>query len=440
MNYSMVELIGAKRDGHTLDPDGIAWIIAEYTADRIPDYQMSALLMAILLRGMDAVELEAWTRAMLHSGETLDLESVTKPRIDKHSTGGVGDKISIPLAPIVAACGIAVPMMSGRGLGHTGGTLDKLESIPGFSTHVEPEDFAAQLTDIGVVMVGQTETLVPADRRIYALRDASGTVPSVPLISSSIMSKKLAEDLDGLLLDVKVGSGAFMKTLGDAEELARTMVGIGASYGTPVTALLTDMSQPLGREIGNANEIAESVSVLRGEGPEDVTELTLRFAAEMLFLAGRADLESARSEAEAAVADGSAYDTMIALTVAQGGDPAAIEDTSLLPHAPHRRVLTAQRDGYVTTCDALSVGVAGVRLGAGRATKEDSVDPGVGFTIHAKLGDVVAEGDPLVTIAYRDANRLGEALPALSAAWEISDAPPDHSDLIIGTISSKNTR
>ena len=246
MSYTMTELIGLKRDGGRLDSDAISWIISEFTADRLPDYQMSSLLMAILFNGMDADELGPWTEAMLHSGEVLHLEDVPKPKVDKHSTGGVGDKISIPLAPIVAACGVAVPMMSGRGLGHTGGTLDKLESIPGFTTQISPDRFVGQLTDIGVVMVGQTEALVPADRRIYALRDASGTVPSVPLISSSIMSKKLAEDLDGLLLDVKVGSGAFMKTQEEAEILANTMVGIGASHGTPVTAMLTDMSQPLG--------------------------------------------------------------------------------------------------------------------------------------------------------------------------------------------------
>jgi len=289
--------------------------------------------MAIVFNGMSQDELGPWTEAMLHSGDVLDLSAVEKPKVDKHSTGGVGDKISIPLAPIVAACGVAVPMMSGRGLGHTGGTLDKLESIPGFTTTIEPSAFGDQLNDIGVVMVGQTETLVPADRRIYALRDATGTVPSVPLISSSIMSKKLAEDLDGLLLDIKVGSGAFMKTVEDATILAETMVGIGASHGTPVTAILTNMSQPLGRAVGNANEIAESVDVLRGGGPEDVRTLTVRFATEMLMLAGVGDVDTATARVMNAIESGSAYEVMIELTECQGGDPAVIENTELLPHA-----------------------------------------------------------------------------------------------------------
>ena len=375
MNYSMVELIRTKRDGGTLDPDALGWIIREYTADRIPDYQLSSLLMAIIFNGMSQDELGPWTEAMLHSGEVLDLSDVQKPKVDKHSTGGVGDKISIPLAPIVAACGVAVPMMSGRGLGHTGGTLDKLESISGFNTMIEPSAFNEQLEDIGVVMVGQTETLVPADRRIYALRDATGTVPSVPLISSSIMSKKLAEDLDGLLLDVKVGSGAFMKNVADATVLAETMVGIGASHDTPVTAILTDMSQPLGRAVGNANEIAESVDILKGEGPEDVRSLTVRFAAEMLMLSGDNDLDAATARAMNAIESGSAYEIMIELTQRQGGDPGMIENTDLLPQATHEHAILARRSGVVARCDAYDIGAAGVRLGGGRAAKGDIVDP-----------------------------------------------------------------
>lgn len=435
MSYAMVELISRKRERGELSPDEIEWIISEYTADAIPDYQMSALLMAILLNGFSQEELAPWTRAMLHSGETLHLEGVGKPKIDKHSTGGVGDKISIPLAPIVAACGIAVPMMSGRGLGHTGGTLDKLESIPGFSTQIEPSRFDDQLQRIGVVMVGQTETLVPADRRIYALRDASGTVPSIPLISSSIMSKKLAEDLDGLLLDVKVGSGAFMKTTEDAERLARTMVGIGAGYGTPVTALLTNMSQPLGTAVGNANEIVESINILRGEGPPDTTELTLRFAAEMLVLAGRPSLPVARAEAEAAVGSGAALETLIRLTEAQGGDPSAIENPTLLDRAPNEHVVTADRRGFVRQCDALDIGLAGVRLGAGRSTKDDLVDPGVGIEILAKVGDEVQVGDVLATVAYRDPGRLNDALPYLGRAWKLTDEPTPIPELIMGAIT-----
>ena len=431
----MTELIGIKRDGGELPADAVAWIISEYTADRIPDYQMSALLMAILFNGMTTAELAPWTEAMLHSGDVLDLAGVDKPKVDKHSTGGVGDKISIPLAPIVAACGVAVPMMSGRGLGHTGGTLDKLESIPGFTTQIAPEAFPRQLEDIGVVMVGQTETLVPADRRIYALRDASGTVPSVPLISSSIMSKKLAEDLDGLLLDVKVGSGAFMKTVPDAELLARTMASIGASHGTRVTALLTDMSQPLGVAVGNANEILESIAVLRGGGPDDVRELTLRFAAEMLELAGHTG--DTRAAAEDAVTSGRALDVMSRLIEAQGGDPTCIDDASALPQASGRHEITANRAGFVADCDALDVGVAGVRLGAGRATKDEAVDPAVGFDILAKRGDAVEEGQPLAIVHYNDRDRLDSALSVLDDAWQIADDPPESRPLVLSTITSE---
>ncbi len=434
MTYSMVELIGKKRDGTSLTPDELAWIITQYTADALPDYQLSAFLMAVLFRGMSGVELAAWTEAMLHSGEVLDLSSVGKAKIDKHSTGGVGDKISIPLAPIVAACGVAVPMMSGRGLGHTGGTLDKLESIPGFSVDIDPEVFASQLEDIGMVMVGQTESLVPADRRIYSLRDATGTVPSVPLISSSIMSKKLAEDLDGLLLDIKVGSGAFMKTKADATELATTMIGIGASHDTPVTAILTNMDQPLGQAIGNANEIQESIAVLRGEGPDDVTELTIRFAIEMLMLAGESDPIMAQDKVRNALESGTAFETMVRLTEAQGGDPSYIEHPERLEIAPYEHVIQAPRDGWVSSCDAFAIGTAGVRLGAGRATKEDEVDPGVGFSIRAKIGDAVSKGDPLAIVAYRDRAKLENALATADDAWSISETPTARPNLVLETL------
>ena len=435
MTYSMVELIGEKRDGSALDPDAIEWIIEQYTADEIPDYQMSSLLMAILIQGMEDTELAAWTDAMLRSGDQLDLSGVKKPKIDKHSTGGVGDKISIPLAPIVAACGIAVPMMSGRGLGHTGGTLDKLESIPGFSTAVDPDEIAAQLDEIGVVMTGQSESLVPADRRIYALRDASGTVPCKNLISSSIMSKKLAEDLDGLVLDVKVGSGAFMKTRAHAEALARTMIGIGRSYDTQVTALLTDMSQPLGRAVGNANEVRESVEILRGEGPDDSTTLTEILAIEMLVLAGEDDREAARSRVASAVSTGAAMEVMVELVRRQGGDPRAIEDPTRLPQPPSEHVITAQRDGFVVRCDALSIGEASVRLGAGRATKGDDIDPAVGLEIDAKIGVHVTEGTILARVGYRDSGQLESALSVLQDAWVIADEPVEQPDLVLDVIT-----
>jgi thymidine phosphorylase len=364
----------------------------------------------------------------------LDLSGVAKPIVDKHSTGGVGDKISIPLVPIVAACGVAVPMMSGRGLGHTGGTLDKLESIPGFSTVIELSTIDAQLNDLGAVMVGATKTLVPADRKIYALRDATGTVPSIPLISSSIMSKKLAEDLHGLLLDVKVGSGAFMKTIEQASALAEMMVGIGESHTTPVIALLTDMSQPLGRAVGNANEIAESVEILRGEGPEDVQALTLRFAVEMLLLAGDESVASATARVVSVIESGAAFERMLELTERQGGDPATLENTDLLPHAAHEHVVTASRPGIVSRCDALEIGMASVRLGAGRATKKEKIDPAVGFLVEAKMGDEVAIGDPLVRIAYDDETRLQAALDVLDNAWEIGDEPVAPNKLILGEI------
>lgn len=432
---SMPELIARKRDGGELTADEVHWIIAAYTADEIPDYQMSALLMTFMFRGMEPSELNAWTDAMLHSGDVLDLSAIAESKIDKHSTGGVGDKISIPLGPLVAACGIAVPMVSGRGLGHTGGTLDKLESIPGFSTAVTPEQFGPQLERLGLVFAGQTETLVPADRRIYALRDASGSVPSVPLISSSIMSKKLAEDLDGLVLDVKVGSGAFMKERRDAERLARTIVDIGAARDTTVVALLTDMDQPLGATVGNASEIAESIDVLRGQGPPDVHELTLRLGEEMLIEGGVAgNRASARGQLEEALGSGAALDRFRDVIAAQGGNPAVVDDPGLLPVAAHTEALRAPRNGYVTACDALAIGRASVLLGAGRQRKEEPVDPSVGITLHAKLGAAVEAGSVLATVAYNDPTRRDAALPLLTEAWDFREEPPPSRELIIGEV------
>ena len=433
--HSMTELINRKCEGEALTSDELRWIIEAYTAHEIPDYQLSALLMTVRHLGFDQDELAAWTDAMLHSGDVLDLSNTPLRKVDKHSTGGVGDKISIPLAPLVAACGVAVPMMSGRGLGHTGGTLDKLESIPGFQTEIDPARFARQLEDLGVVLAGQSETLVPADRRIYALRDASGTVPSIPLISSSIMSKKLAEDLDGLVLDIKVGSGAFMKDVASATVLAETMVGIGRSYSTPVMAILTNMDQPLGLEVGNANEIVESIDVLKGSGPADVVELVMRFGEDMLMIGGVAvDRPSARILLESALADGSALDKFRDVIIAQGGDPSVIDDPSILPTAPNSYDVAAKKDGFVDRCDALAIGTAGVRLGAGRQTKDEDVDPGVGITIHAKVGDAVEEGESLATIRYRDRSRLDATIPLLDEAWEISERPPEPYLLILGEV------
>lgn len=431
MAFTAVELIETKRDGGTLSDDAIAWLIAGYTDGRIPDYQMSAMTMAVLVNGLDESELSAWTSEMLDSGELLDFSDIAAPKVDKHSTGGVGDKISIPLAPLVAACGVVVPMISGRGLGHTGGTLDKLESIPGFTTELDPGRFRSVVIDHGLVLAGQSETMVPADRKLYALRDATGTVPSIPLISSSIMSKKLAEGLDGLLLDVKTGSGAQMKTLDRSRELARTMVGIGKSYGVRTVALITSMDQPLGNEVGNANEIRESIDVLEGNGPDDVTELTLAFGEVMLELAG---IEGGKDRLEEAIESGAALQKFIDVTVAQGGDPSVIEDTSLLPMASEEAVVEAPRSGVVNKCDALTIGLASTHLGAGRESMEDQIDPGVGVTILAKLGDRVKEGQVLARVAYSDETRWEAQRKFLASAWAIGYTDPETAPLILERI------
>ncbi len=429
MNF--ISLIQIKRDGGRLSDEQIHWLITEFSADRIPDYQMSSMLMAVFKEGLDSDELAAWTDAMLHSGDTLDFSHVSAPKIDKHSTGGVGDKVSIPLVPIVAACGIAVPMISGRGLGHTGGTLDKLETIPGFRTALDPPEFSRILEQHGMVMAGQSETLVPADRRIYALRDVSGTVPSIPLISSSIMSKKLAEGLDGLVLDVKVGSGAFMKGLDQAHELASTMVGIGRSHGTTVTALITDMSQPLGKEVGNANEMRESIEVLRGGGPSDLVELTLRLGSEMLVLGGVAhDLSAGLAQMEAVVASGAAFEKFQQVVAAQGGDTSVLDDPGLLPTAQNSHAIIADRSGIVIKADALDIGVGAARLGAGRETKEDVIDPGVGTTVAARIGDEIEAGAVLATLRYNNDANLANAIELTEAAFVIGDGPAEMAPLV----------
>ena len=421
---NVTELIERKRDGKRLQVDEIRGLIAAFTADKLPDYQMAAMLMAIVWRGLDDGELAAWTEAMLHSGDVLDFSHIEAPKVDKHSTGGVGDKVSIPLVPMVAACGVAVPMISGRGLGHTGGTLDKLESIPGFRTALDPREFTRILERTGLVLAGQSETLVPADRRMYALRDVTGTVPSIPLIASSIMSKKLAEGLDALVLDVKVGSGAFMKSRESARDLAETMVGIGAAHQTPVTALITDMSQPLGAAVGNAMEMVESLEMLRGGGPADLVEITLRLGTEMLVMGGvTEDPAAARAMLQRTIADGSAFAKFEEVVVAQRGDPEVLHDPTRLPRAPEETVITAGRGGFVSRCDALDLGVAAVRLGAGRATKEEAIDPGVGFMVCVKVGDEVAAGDPLIRVRWRRPERLAAAQPLVERAVVIGDDP-----------------
>jgi thymidine phosphorylase len=379
--------------------------------------------MAIFLNGMDSTETARWTKAMVDSGEKLTLD-VGRPTVDKHSTGGVGDKITLPLAPLVAACGAAVPQLSGRGLGHTGGTLDKLESIPGWRARLSDEEIAAQLSDVGAVVCAATEGLAPADRKLYALRDVTGTVESIPLIASSIMSKKIAEGADALVLDVKCGSGAFMKTPGDARALAAALVEIGVAHGRKVSALITDMSVPLGRAVGNALEVVESVEVLRGGGPSDVVDLTVALATEMLTLAGLSDVDTA-----AVLASGRAYEVWERMIRAQGGDPDAE-----LPAARHVHAVKAERDGVVASLDAYAVGVAGWRLGAGRARKEDPVQAAAGVLCKAKPGERVATGDVVLELHTDTPDAVEGALAALEGAFTVADDAPAHGPLVLDTI------
>ena len=422
MAYSFRQLIERKRDGGVLHNEEIRWIITEYTAGNVPDYQMAALLMAVFKEGLGGPELDVWTDAMLHSGEVLDLSHIDAPKVDKHSTGGVGDKVSIPLAPMVASCGVAVPMMSGRGLGHTGGTVDKLESIPGFRTRLESSEFVAIVERTGLVLAGQSKQLAPADGLIYSLRDATGSVPSIPLIASSIMSKKLAVGLGALVLDVKVGRGAFMKELDSARLLAETMVGIGKARGTPVVAVLTDMNQPLGRMVGNANEIAESVEVLHGGGPQDLIEVVFRLGEEMLMIAGiETERADARLRLERAIGTGAAFEKLLEVTAAQGGDPAVLEDPSRLAQAANEHTVRAARAGDVARIDAFEIGTAALLLGAGRERKEDDIDPAVGIAVEVKTGDEVTAGEALACIYWNDEAKLADALPLIEGAFEISE-------------------
>ena len=421
---SAVDVIVTKRDGERLTDEQIDWVVAAYTRGDVADEQMAALAMAILLNGMDAHETARWTAAMIDSGERLALPDVGRPLVDKHSTGGVGDKITLPLAPLVAACGAAVPQLSGRGLGHTGGTLDKLESIPGWRAALSRAEIVAQLADVGAVICATTPTLAPADRKLYALRDVTGTVESVPLIAASIMSKKIAEGTDGLVLDVKSGSGAFMKTPERARELAGAMVDIGAAHGLRTTAVLTDMTVPLGRAVGNALEVAESVEVLRGGGPADVVELTVALAREMLALAGLDGPDPAQ-----VLADGAAYPVWEAMIAAQGGDPAAP-----LPVARHVEPLRAERAGVLQRCDALAVGVAAWRLGAGRARKEDAVQAAAGIRLLVDVGDTVETGQPLLELHTDTPEANPGALAALKDGIVVGDAPaPSRPPLITAT-------
>ena len=432
---NIVEIIRKKRDNRKLDETEIRWLIDAYTRGEIRDYHAAALLMAVFLRGLDEAELNAWTMAMLESGRKIDLSHLKQPKVDKHSTGGVGDKISIPLAPLAAVLGLRVPMISGRGLGHTGGTLDKLESIPGFHTDLSIEEFIDTVDKIGVAMIGQTEELAPADRKLYALRDVTATVESIPLICASIMSKKLAEGINGLVLDVKTGSGAFMKTLDDSRELARTLVGIGKGVGVRTVALITDMNQPLGWAVGNALEIRESIEILQGQGPADTRELTITLAARMMYAGGLVnDPNQATERARAALDNGSAMQKFREMVEAQGGDPRVADNPDLLPTAQNHTDVVSDRDGFVSAMDTVKIGIAGVLIGAGRMAKEDSIDPAVGFRILKKIGDPVSKGEPLVRVYYNADDRLHEAMDMVSAAYSIQSERPEPRPLVIETI------
>jgi thymidine phosphorylase len=424
MTFSAVDVITAKREGAEMSDDQITWVLDAYQRGEVAEEQMSALLMAIFFRGMADGELRTWTDRMIASGETLDLRGLSRPSVDKHSTGGVGDKISLILAPLVAACGAAVPQLSGRGLGHTGGTLDKLESIPGWRAALSNDEIREQLESIGAVICAAGAGLAPVDRRLYALRDVTGTVESIPLISSSIMSKKIAEGTQALVLDVKVGRGAFIKTIERARELASTMVALGEGHGVSTVAQLTAMDQPLGRAVGNALEVIESVEVLRGGGPDDVRELTLGLARVMLELVG------IDTDPQLKLDDGSAYEVYRSMIAAQGGDPDAV----LAPAALHD-VVSADASGYVTAVDALRVGVAGWRLGAGRARKEDPVSAGAGVLCLVREGDHIAAGEPLFELYADDDEHLVRGRDAIRDAVTISDDQSARAPILLEKIT-----
>lgn len=424
--FDAVEVIAAKRDGRTLTTEQIDWVVDAFVREVVAPEQMSALMMAVLIRGMNRREIFDLTRAMIASGETMDFSRLGRPAIDKHSTGGVGDKITLPLVPLVASFGVAVPQLSGRGLGHTGGTLDKLESITGWRATITGDEMTDALRTIGGVICAAGAGLAPADRRMYALRDVTGTVEAIPLIASSIMSKKIAEGASGLVLDVKVGSGAFMRELPLARELARTMVELGHDAGLNTVALITDMNTPLGRAVGNANEVAESLEVLAGGGPQDVIDLTVELAREMLRLAGKGDVDPTP-----ALADGRAMDVWRRMIASQGGDPDAP-----LPVASEHEIIRASATGIVQRVDARAVGVAAWRLGAGRSAPGAPLDHAAGVFVHAKPGERVVTGDPLFTLSFNDASRLPRAIDALAGATTIGDDAPEPHEIVHERISA----
>ena len=431
------ELIRAKREGGTLPTDALRDFLAAYARGDVPDYQMAALCMAVFFRGLDRAELRTWTEAMVHSGRTLHHAPASPPWIDKHSTGGVGDKVSLCLAPLVAACGVVVPMVAGRGLGHTGGTLDKLAAIPGLRTDFPVARVEAILSELGVCIVGQTEELVPADRRLYALRDVTATVESIPLIAASILSKKLAEDLDGLVLDVTVGSGALTHRREDAELLAHTLVDLARDLGCPAVAWLTSMDAPLGRAVGNASELLEAVDVLEGAGPADLRAVTLRLGAEMLLLGRRVGtVEEGEARLARAIADGSGMERFRALVQAQGGDPAVLDDPARLLGALEDTPVRAAVGGVVAAVDTLAVGLAAVLLGAGRTRSDQGIDPGVGFTVLRHPGEQVARGEPLVIVHHRPGQDVTEVCGRLAAAFRIADAAEPAPPLFVARVEA----
>jgi pyrimidine-nucleoside phosphorylase len=430
-----VDILKRKREGRELSREEIAFLVNGFTAGEIPDYQIAAFLMAVCLQGMSAEETVALTETMLRSGAILDFSDVPGPKIDKHSTGGVGDKTSLIIAPLAAAAGVIVPMISGRGLGHSGGTLDKLEAIPGFDVRLDEKRFHRVVSEIGFAMVGQTDAIAPADRKLYALRDVTATVESFPLITGSILSKKLAEGIEGLVLDVKVGSGAFMKTREDAETLARSMLSTAARMGTKAVVLLTDMNQPLGTHVGNALEVEESLAVLRGEGPPDLERLCIRLTAHMLVLGRIASgVEDGERRAEKELRSGRGLSKFLDMVRAQGGDPRVV-DGGVLPRAREQKHVAAERDGFVAAIDTEILGTAAMVLGAGREKVEDVIDPGAGLVVGKKLGDEAKKGDPLATLHYNDPSRLLEAEGMVRTAYSISDVrPPSAPELILALL------
>ena len=430
-----VDLIQRKRDGRELTPEEIEYLVGGYTTGDIPDYQMSAFLMAVYFSGMTDREVSSLTECMLRSGESVDLSAVPGMKVDKHSTGGVGDKTSLIVAPLAAAAGVIVPMMSGRALGHTGGTLDKLESIPGFRTNLSAEEVQKQLAEIGLCFIGQTNQLVPADLKLYALRDVTATVESIPLIASSIMSKKLAEGVDALVLDVKVGAGAFMKKQVDARRLAQMMVGIGRSMDKKVQALITDMSQPLGFAVGNALEVMEASQTLQNAGPHDLTKLSLELAARMIHLGKQSSsLDDARRIAEQHLVDGSGFKKFKQAVAAQGGNPQALDKFELLPNATGMREVVSPRGGYVTSIDAEDIGAASNLIGAGREKREDAIDPAVGIILEVKAGEKVDAGSVLCRLYYTGEERVEMAAEMVEDAFRISGQKPDERELILEVV------